>query len=95
VCVETVYDAVYRGLILPANATNLRTSRTYRHRHGHGRSRDGALKQCTTMRSIHDRPAAVAARRQVGHWEEDLVRHEALYNRAEVKDLCRCAVAAV
>jgi hypothetical protein len=63
VCVETVYDAVYRGLIVPVNTANLRTSRTYRRRRGRGRSRDGALKQCTTIRSSHDRPAVV---RRVG-----------------------------
>jgi IS30 family transposase len=73
VCVETVYDAVYRGLIVPVNTASLRTSRIYRHRRGRGRSRDGALKQCTTMRSIHDRPPAVATRREVGHWEGDLI----------------------
>jgi hypothetical protein len=56
VCVETVYDAVYRRLILPVNAANLRTSRTYRHRRGRGHSRDGAPKQCT-MRSFRERPA--------------------------------------
>jgi transposase, IS30 family len=47
---------LYRGLILPVNAANLRTSRTYRHRRGLGYSHDGAPKQCT-MRSIHERPA--------------------------------------
>ncbi|MFF7939816.1 hypothetical protein ACFZC5_08910 [Nocardia gamkensis] len=29
-----------------------------------------------------------------GHWEGDLVRHEVLHYRAEVRDLRRCAVAA-
>jgi IS30 family transposase len=46
------------------------------------------------MKSIHDRPAAAKSRRQAGHWEGDLVRHEALQYRAEVEDLRRCAVAA-
>ncbi|MGH3564001.1 MAG: IS30 family transposase [Mycobacterium sp.] len=73
VCAETIYAGVYRGLIVPVESTNLRTGRTYRHRRGRGRSRDGALKQSTNMKSIHQRPAAVQSRRQVGHWEGDLI----------------------
>lgn len=72
VCAETIYDAVYRGIITIA-ATTLRTGRVYRHRRGRGRSKDGALKQSTSMKSIHDRPAAVEARKQAGHWEGDLI----------------------
>jgi IS30 family transposase len=73
VCAETIYDAVYRGLIVPARAGILRTGRTYRHRRGRGRSKDGSLKQSTAMRSIHDRPITVESRRQAGHWEGDLI----------------------
>ena len=73
VCTETIYEAVYRGLIVPVHRGNLRTGRTYRRRRGRGRSRDGALKQSTSMKSIHDRPAAVRSRRQAGHWEGDLI----------------------
>ncbi|MGN9779364.1 IS30 family transposase [Micromonospora sp. H33] len=73
VCAETIYEAVYRGLILPSDSANLRTGRTYRHRRGRGRSREGALKQSTNMKSIRQRPASVATRRQVGHWEGDLI----------------------
>jgi transposase, IS30 family len=69
VCTETIYEAVYRGLIVPVDRQNLHTGRVYRHRRGRGRTRDGALKQCTGMKSIHDRPAAVTPRRQAGHWE--------------------------
>jgi IS30 family transposase len=69
VCAETIYEAVYRGLIVPVDRQNLRTGRTYRHRRGRGRTRDGALKQSTTMKSIHQRPSSVASRRQAGHWE--------------------------
>jgi transposase, IS30 family len=72
-CAETIYEGVYRGLIAPVAAANLRTGRTYRRRRGRGRSRDGALKQCTRMRSIHARPAGVESRREIGHWEGDLL----------------------
>jgi transposase, IS30 family len=73
VCTETLYEAVYRGLIGPVDAQSLRTGRTYRHRRGRGRTRDGALKQSTAMKSIHQRPAAAQSRRQAGHWEGDLI----------------------
>jgi IS30 family transposase len=73
VCAETLYEAVYRGLVLQADPANLRTGRTYRRRRGRGRSRDGALKQSTNMKSICERPAAVESRRQAGNWEGDLI----------------------
>lgn len=94
VCTETIYEAVYRGLVTAINPTALRTGRTYRHRRGRGRNRQGALKQSTAMKSIRQRPRVVESRTQIGHWEGDLVRHEALCDRAEVRDLRRCAVAA-
>ena len=73
VCAETIYEAVFRGLIIPADPVNLRTGRTYRHRRGRGRSREGALKQSTRMKPIKDRPRAASSRRQAGHWEGDLI----------------------
>lgn len=73
VCAETIYEAVYRGLIVAADQQTLRTGRTYRHRRGRGRTREGALKQSTNMRSIHERPAIVEDRKQAGHWEGDLI----------------------
>ncbi|WP_083933538.1 IS30 family transposase [Sciscionella marina] len=73
VCTETIYEAIYRGLITVVSMTTLRTGRTYRHRRGRGRSRDGALKQSTKMRSIHTRPISAQTRRQAGHWEGDLL----------------------
>ncbi len=72
-CTETIYEATYRGLITPVTDDLLRTGRTYRHRRGRGRTREGALKQSTAMKSIHDRPAIVETRAQVGHWEGDLI----------------------
>lgn len=72
-CTETIYEAAYRGLISPISDDMLRTGRTYRHARGRGRTRDGALKQSTAMKSIHDRPTVVETRSQVGHWEGDLI----------------------
>jgi IS30 family transposase len=72
-CHETIYEAVYRRILEPEVAGQLRTRRTYRHRRGRGRTRDGALKQSTVMRSIHCRPRHVESRRQAGHWEGDLI----------------------
>lgn len=73
ICAETIYEAVYRGVLGPSSRQRLRTGRSYRHRRGRGRTRDGALKQCTTMKSIHQRPAGVESRREIGHWEGDLI----------------------
>jgi len=73
VCAETIYEGIYRGLIVVTDAMTLRTGRIYRRRRGRGRTRDGALKQSTTMKTIHQRPAAVEAREQIGHWEGDLI----------------------
>jgi transposase, IS30 family len=67
--VETIYEAVYRGVVVAIDLQTLRTGRTYRHKRGRGRSRDGALKQSTAMKSIHQRPTVVESRSQIGHWE--------------------------
>jgi IS30 family transposase len=69
VCHETIYDALYRGLIVVADRQALRTGRLYRHRRGRGRTRQGALRQSTNLCSIHERPASVESRRRIGHWE--------------------------
>jgi IS30 family transposase len=72
-CHETIYAAVYRGLVVVTDLQTLRTGRTYPRKRGRGRSRNGSLKQSTNMRSIHQRPVIVAERAQIGHWEGDLV----------------------
>jgi transposase, IS30 family len=71
--VEAIYEAVYRGIVTMTDQQTLRTGRTYRHKRGRGRSRDGALKQSTAMKSIRDRPTVVESRKQIGHWEGDLI----------------------
>jgi transposase, IS30 family len=40
-CHETIYESVYRGLVLPPGQQTLRTGRTYRHKRGRGRNREG------------------------------------------------------
>jgi IS30 family transposase len=67
--VETIYQAVYLGLVVVTDRQTLRTGRTYRRKRGRGRTREGALKQSTNMKSIHMRPAVVESRIQFGHWE--------------------------
>jgi len=92
---ETVYQAVYRpelGGLHREVPGPLRTGRRRRKpRRLADARRTGAL---TGMTMISQRPAAAADRSEAGHWEGDLVRHEALCYRAEVEDLRRCAVAA-
>lgn len=73
VCAETIYEAVYRGLIAAQDGLTLRTGRTYRHKRGRGRTREGALKQSTNMKPISQRPAVVETRTRIGHWEGDLI----------------------
>jgi IS30 family transposase len=89
-CAETIYLALFGGM-LGKREGKLRTGRCKRKRHRRGVAEPNKIKN---MRPIAVRPASVLDRVEPGHWEGDLVRHEALRNRAEVEDLRRCAVAA-
>nr|WP_231332037.1 IS30 family transposase [Actinomadura graeca] len=89
-CPETIYRALFAGL-LGRPASMLRTRRTRRRRQRRGVPNPSKIKN---MKLIHQRPLEVNERCTIGHWEGDLERHEAPCNRAEVKGLRRCAVAA-
>lgn len=69
---ETIYKGVYDGTLGVAPETVLRTRRTRRkHRHLRQLPNDGNyLGDFTT---IHDRPAYINRRLEVGHWEGDLL----------------------
>jgi len=94
VSTESIYQSIYvqsRGALRRELAKCLRTG---------GRcaipaGRPGQRKnRIPNMINISERPKEVEDRAVPGHWEGDLVRHEALCNRAGVEDLRRCAVAA-
>jgi transposase, IS30 family len=92
---ETIYQAIYvqpRGELAKQVKTALRTGRT--RRKPQGRKETETRGKLRDMINISERPAEAEDRAIPGHWEGDLVRHEALCDRAEVRDLRRCAVAA-
>jgi transposase, IS30 family len=99
-CHESIYQAVYQpgsGLLRPSrlaphHRSPLRTGRN--HRRAHQRTERRRLRFEHPMLTIHQRPFPPEDRSQPGHWEGDLVRHEALQYRAEVRDLRRRVVAA-
>ena len=91
---ESIYQAIYAkdGPLGRDRFTCLRTRRRRRRPHRvPGARRPGSLREMTM---IGDRPSDVEDRAVAGHWEGDLVRHEALHYRAEVEDHRRRAVAA-
>jgi IS30 family transposase len=99
-CHESIYQAVYQpnsrfmrpSRLAPHRRSPLRTGRDHRRAHQRQQRRRPRFQQ--PMLTIHDRPFLAVDRSEAGHWEGDLVRHEALCDRAEVRDLRRCAVAA-
>ncbi|MBV1781404.1 IS30 family transposase [Paeniglutamicibacter sp. ABSL32-1] len=95
VCPETIYQALYlqaRGGLRREVAAALRTGRARRKTRRDPEARTSRFRD--PMINISERPAEIEDRAVPGHWEGDLVRHEALFYRAGVEDLRRCAVAA-
>ncbi len=77
---ETIYRSVYdRNCVLTVKRREaLRTGRVRRKRQRRGDERRGRF---TTAKRIHERPLEAQQRKVPGHWEGDLVRHEALLDR--------------
>ena len=91
---ETIYQSLYvqsRGALKRDLTRYLRPGRAVRRP---SRKVGQRKNRIPNMINIAERPAEADDRDVPGHWEGDLVRHEALRNRAEVEDLRRCAVAA-
>ena len=55
-CHETIYEAVYCGLVVPTNRHTLRTGRTYRHKRSRGRH-PGGRSQAVDKHEVDPRPA--------------------------------------
>jgi len=89
VCVESIYAAVFAG-VLDVKATECLRSRRPRRRRRQARNES----KRPGVPNIAARPAVVNDRGELGHWEGDQVRHEALYDRAVMKGHRRWAVAA-
>ena len=92
------HEAIYQTLYLQARG-ELRTELTLTLRQGRARRVPRSRTVLTRGKipdivNISERPPEADDRSIPGFWEGDLVRHEALCFRAEVKDLRRCAVAA-
>jgi IS30 family transposase len=94
VSTETLYQSLYvqsRGALKRDLTRCLRTGRAVRkpcRKPGQRKNR------IPNMINISERPAEANDRAVPGHWEGDLVRHEALQYRAGVRDLRRRVVAA-
>jgi len=93
---ETIYKSLFiqsRGVLAKELQRHLRIRRPIR-RSVHNTVTGQWRSQIRDAASISQRPAEANDRAVPGYWEGDLVRHEALCNRAGVEDLRRCAVAA-
>jgi hypothetical protein len=91
-------ETIYRELLLRDDTSlhkkyclKLRTGRGIRKSRWLTRTGHGHTVANKTM--IDQRPASAVTKLEAGHWECDLVRHEALQYRAEVRDLRRRVVA--
>src|SRR5450631_3055341 len=87
---ETIYQSLYvqsRGALRRDLARCLRTGRALRRP---SRKVGQRKNRIPNMINISERPPEVEDRAVPGNWEGDLVRHEALHYRVEVKDLRRC-----
>ncbi|MCU4187291.1 IS30 family transposase [Acidiferrimicrobium sp. IK] len=93
---ETIYTSLYlqgRGGLKKELISALRSGRLRRRprRRGENAKRANVLGD---IEPISKRPPAAADRAIPGHWEGDLVRHEALFDRAVMKGHRRRVVAA-
>jgi IS30 family transposase len=73
---ETIYKTLYvrsRKTLDHLLAVHLRRAHKMRHSKHHSRSGDRGTINIVNGVSIHKRPKAVESRREVGHWEGDLV----------------------
>jgi IS30 family transposase len=95
VSTETIYQSLYvqsRGALRRDLAICLRTGRALRQPNRQGSQRKNRV--LPDMINVSARPAVAADRAVPGHWEGDLVRHEALFDRAVMKGHRRRDVAA-
>jgi IS30 family transposase len=93
---ETIYQSLFvqgRGALRKELHSCLRTGRAMRRAKAYTKGGVGQ-GQIRNMVMISERPAEVEDRAVPGHWEGDLVRHEALFDRAVMKGHRRWAVAA-
>ena len=91
---ETIYQSLYlqaRGALRTELILALRQGRASRVNRSRASCSKGKIRD---MVNVSERPAEAEDRAVPGFWEGDLVRHEALHYRAEVRDLRRRVVAA-